>query len=229
MRLGVSQSIACNPSGNASGNAKTTLRASLLGARKSLTDRAARDSLLAQRLSEWLARQAPHCVAFYWPIAGEFDARGVIEQWLGAGPHRQAALPVVLDRAAPLGFHAWRPGAAMRPGRFGIPVPAEAVTCQPDVILIPCVGFDAARFRLGYGGGYYDRTLAAIRDGTAADTNAGAGVRDSISDSTAESITPGTLPLSVGIGYECGRVDQLPVETHDIPLDVILSDAATYR
>ncbi|WP_455778053.1 5-formyltetrahydrofolate cyclo-ligase, partial [Burkholderia stabilis] len=114
----------------------------------------------------------------------------------------RAALPVIDEQHAPLAFHAWDAHTPMREGHHRIPEPASGIVVVPDLLLIPCVGFDPQRYRLGYGGGYYDRTLAAW---------------------------PGdTPPVTVGIAYEACRVDALPAEAHDLALCWIVTDGALY-
>lgn len=181
--------------------AKTALRAALLAARRECYGMIERDAALSARLTQLLIERMPRVMAFYWPVAGEFDTRAVIQNWLQRMPDCTAALPVVTDVHAPLRFHRWTPASKMKEGYFRIPVPVDSSPVNPDLLLIPCLGFDAARIRLGYGGGYYDRTLAAFQP----------------------------RPLTVGIGYECGRVNQAPRESHDIPLDIILSESARYE
>ncbi|CCD29790.1 5-formyltetrahydrofolate cyclo-ligase [Candidatus Glomeribacter gigasporarum BEG34] len=180
---------------------KAALRTALLAIRKRRGEDAGRDAALSARLAQLLIEYAPRCAAFYWPVAGEFDARAVIQHWLQQASERSAALPAVSSVHAPLSFYRWTPASKMKKGRFQIPAPADGMPAYPDLLLIPCLGFDAARIRLGYGGGYYDRTLAALQP----------------------------RPVAVGISYECGRVKQLPREAHDIPLDVILSECARYE
>jgi 5,10-methenyltetrahydrofolate synthetase len=180
---------------------KHALRRTLLAARRALAADAERlaqaQARLSAELRSVLARRAPACIGFYWPMAAEFDARALIGAWLEEDASRRAALPVVEHEAAPLAFRAWRPDSPMQAGRYGIPIPAAAVPAIPDLLLVPCVGFDVARLRLGYGGGYYDRTLAAFAQ----------------------------RPYAVGVAFACGRVDALPREPHDIPLDLIVTDA----
>ncbi|MDR5755403.1 5-formyltetrahydrofolate cyclo-ligase [Caballeronia sp. LZ035] len=181
---------------------KSALRATLLERREALAEQPGYGALhtaLATRLREALERHAAQCVGFYWPVAGEFDARDVITRWLAEDASREAALPVVVEPRAPMVFHAWRADAPMKEGRYRIPVPAEARVVVPDLLLIPCVGFDADGYRLGYGGGYYDRTLAAW---------------------------PGARrPVTLGIAFEACRCDALPREAHDLPLDAIVTEA----
>jgi 5-formyltetrahydrofolate cyclo-ligase len=179
---------------------KAALRASLLAARRALPSDAQCAAALTERLGATLATRPAVCVALYWPVAGEPDPRPALAAWLALAPERMAALPVVVAPRTAMQFHRWRPDAAMREGRYGIPVPVEAQQVRPDLLLVPCVGFDADGFRLGYGGGYYDRTLAALSP----------------------------RPATLGIAWECGRVATLPRQAHDIPLDAVLTERRIY-
>jgi 5,10-methenyltetrahydrofolate synthetase len=170
-------------------------RQQLLAARAALPDREARERALRERVSLWLVHADTRALAFFWPIRGEPDLREVVAEWLEADRHRVAALPVITGDI--LEFHAWQRDAPMRAGEFGIPVPAHGRLVQPDALLIPCVGFDARRYRLGYGGGYYDRTLAAT--------------------------VP--WPLAVGIAFESGRVAAVDAQPHDVQLDVVITES----
>jgi 5-formyltetrahydrofolate cyclo-ligase len=198
----VIQSIACNPLLES----KSALRANLLATREAQgaqADQEARGEALARRLMEVVAGYPEAaCIGFYWPVAGEFDARDALTVWLALGASRRAALPVVIAPRAPLVFHAWQPGAAMKSGRYGIPVPAEERVVVPDLLLIPCVGFDADRYRLGYGGGYYDRTLAEWPGGRA--------------------------PATIGVAFESAKCDALPRGEFDLPLGAIVTESAVY-
>lgn len=196
------QSIACNPLLET----KSALRANLLASREAQgaqADRQALGEALARRLMEVVARYPEAgCIGFYWPVAGEFDARDALTVWLALAASRTAALPVVTAPREPLVFHAWQPNAAMKKGRYGIPVPQDERVVIPDLLLIPCVGFDADRYRLGYGGGYYDRTLA---------------------------YWPGeTKPATIGVAYESAKCDALPRGEHDLPLGAIVTESAVY-
>lgn len=197
------------PAAQTSGNGtesvagKARLRKALLDTRTTLAGRAGRDAALAARLADELTRRAPRCVGFYWPIQGEFDAREVISAWLAqASPKglRLAALPVVTAPAAPLVFHRWTPDARMTEGRYRIPVPLEADVLVPDLLLIPCVGFTRDGLRLGYGGGFYDRTL--------------------------HSMSP--APQTLGIAYDALEIEGLTAEAHDLALDVIVTESTTF-
>ncbi|SAL77880.1 5-formyltetrahydrofolate cyclo-ligase [Caballeronia peredens] len=203
--LSSEESIARNVSAKPKNEPKSALRATLLATREAQSEQAghaARSEALTRRLETLIARHAVTCVGFYWPVAGEFDARDALARWLAADAAREAALPVVVEPHAPMAFHAWRAGAPMKEGRYRIPVPAEEKVVVPELLLIPCVGFDSARYRLGYGGGYYDRTLAAW---------------------------PGAArPATIGIAFEAGKCGALPREAHDMPLDAVVTESAVY-
>ena len=134
-------------------------------------------------------------VGFYWPFKGEFDARPLVRRLHGRGA--RFALPVVVEKAAPLVFRAWAPGDRLEPGIWQIPVPVEDRQVEPDLLLVPLVGFDARGFRLGYGGGYYDRTIAKF----------------------------GRRPLAIGIGFELSAIATIHPQPHDIPMDMIVTEA----
>ncbi|KVE33307.1 5-formyltetrahydrofolate cyclo-ligase [Burkholderia sp. TSV86] len=195
----MSESIACAPASNP----KQTLRESLARRRVDAHRAPHAHGALAQRVLAALDACAPRSVGFYWPLPGEFDARGTIAAWLADDARRQAALPVIETPRAPLAFHIWTPDAPMREGRHRIPEPASGAPIVPDLLLIPCVGFDDACFRLGYGGGYYDRTLAAWPGGR--------------------------RPMTIGIAYDACGVPELPRDAHDLPLDWIVTETRTCR
>jgi 5,10-methenyltetrahydrofolate synthetase len=191
-------SIARNPIAES----KNTLRKTLLEARLHAALKPAAQEALNRRLLDALKRHQPACVGFYWPLPGEFDARGAIAIWLAGGANRQAGLPVIRSRGEALRFHAWAPDTPMKIGHHRIPEPASETVVIPELLFVPCVGFDADGYRLGYGGGYYDRTLAAW--------------------------PAAKRPVTVGIAYEACRTEALVREAHDIPLDLILTEATSY-
>ncbi|MFC2981953.1 5-formyltetrahydrofolate cyclo-ligase [Roseicyclus marinus] len=131
----------------------------------------------------------------YWPIKGEPDLRPAL-----AGLHRAGvtiALPVVETRAAPLVFRRWTPGTKVVRGDWNIPVPPpEADVLTPDIALAPCLGWDGACFRLGWGGGYFDLTLAVL--------------------------VP--RPVTIGVALSGARLHTIFPQPHDIPLDLILTE-----
>jgi len=163
-----------------------------------MPDRERLERELGEQVAAWIARADVRALGFFWPIRGEPDLRTIVADWLEEGPHRAAALPVVSGDA--LVFHAWAREAPMRAGDFGIPVPAHGRPVQPDALLIPCVGFDARRYRLGYGGGYYDRTLARM--------------------------VP--WPLVVGVAFECARLETIDPRVHDMQLDAVLTESGAF-
>ncbi|SCU73790.1 5-Formyltetrahydrofolate cyclo-ligase (fragment) [Cupriavidus necator] len=114
-------------------------------------------------------------------------------------PGRSAALPSVSRPGAPLDFHLWTPDTPMATGHYGIPVPDGTEAVTPDALLIPCVGFSPDKFRLGYGGGFYDRTLAAMAQ----------------------------RPVAIGIGYENCRLP-LQAQPHDIAMDWIVTESGAF-
>ncbi len=182
-----------------SGTDRAALRRRLLALRETLPQRAQADARIEAALAALLARLPVRCLGFYWPIQHEFDARALLARWLAEAPGREAALPVVSAPGAPLDFHLWEPATPMRSGRYGIPVPDGSAPATPDALLIPCVGFSDGKFRLGYGGGFYDRTLAAAAP----------------------------RPLAIGIGFDACRV-VLPPQAHDLPMDWIVSESGAF-
>lgn len=166
----------------------------------SVADRQAAGFALSAHLRHLLAQQLSGAVGLtlsaYWPIKGELDLRDLMADLHGRGV--TLALPVVEVKAAPMVFRRWMPGMAMMRGDWNIPVPPpDAETLTPDIALAPLVGWDGAGFRLGYGGGYFDRTLAALSP----------------------------RPFTIGIGLHSARLATIFPQPHDIALDVILTEA----
>ena len=156
---------------------------------------------LAPRLAALLGHLQPRVIGFCWPWRGEFDAHGLIAQWLAEDARRAAALPVIEAVAAPMRFRAWTPGAPLVSGRFGIQVPAGGEWLHPDLFLMPVVAVDRAGFRLGYGGGYFDRTLAALDP----------------------------RPLAVGVGFDAQVVDSIAPQPWDERLDWVITESVSIR
>ena len=138
-------------------------------------------------------------VGFCWPYKGVFDARFAIGHWRARGA--MAALPVVVEKGHPLQFRKWWPGAPMTPGVYDIPVPDATEILLPDAAVIPMNGFDEQGYRLGYGGGYFDRTLAALE----------------------------RRVLAIGVSYEALRLHTIHPQPHDIPMDFIVTENGIYR
>jgi 5,10-methenyltetrahydrofolate synthetase len=175
---------------------RTALRQEKIAARMSLpaVDHHAASARVLDHLAHLLLPYPVGVIAFCWPIRAEVDCRTLVTQLLNAG--WRAAMPVVVTTAAPMQFRTWWPDAPMTADPHGIPVPVTDAIPVPDVVLLPLVAFDAAGYRLGYGGGYFDRTLAACAP----------------------------RPLTVGVGFELSAVDSIRPATHDIPLDVIVTE-----
>lgn len=172
------------------------LRDQALAAREALAP-AQREALtrsLERHLDALIGALAPISLGFCWPHRAEPDLRAWVRHWLAADSTRQAALPVVLDKGKPMVFRNWHPEVPLQTDRHGIPHPAAGEELVPEVVLVPLNAFDARGFRLGYGGGYFDRTLAAHRI------------------------------VAVGVGFELGRVDDALPQVHDIPMDWLVTE-----
>ncbi len=171
-------------------------RARLIAARLAIPadQRAGHAKIIAGRLDALLPVLSGRTVSLYWPLRGEPDLR----DWLDAILNRGAlcALPVVVEKNAPMIFRTWRPGEPVVRGFWNIPVPEQGAIVTPDVVLAPVVGFDEQRFRLGYGGGYFDRTLASLT----------------------------TKPYVIGVGYAQARMKTIYPLEHDIPMDAIVTE-----
>jgi len=137
-------------------------RNTLIAWRRSMVPEARRaaDAAIGERIDRLLAMAAPAApavVGAFWPVRGEPDLRQSMARWHAAG--FVIALPRVVGADRALAFGRWIPGAAMRTAEFDIAIPEPFETLQPSLLIVPCVGFDARGYRLGYGGGFYDRTL----------------------------------------------------------------------
>lgn len=166
---------------------------------------AAWSAALCARLDAAWPTPPGRTIGFCWPVQNEPDLRPQLRRWIARGA--TALLPVVVAEAAPLAFRPWQPdagGGAMVADRYGIPTPVAGPELDPDVLLLPLNAFDAAGYRIGYGGGFFDRTLAQL---------AAAGRR----------------PLSIGVGFELGRVGSTLPQPHDQRLDWIVTEAQTLR
>ncbi len=143
--------------------AKKAARAAALALRARLHSRstgAARQAA-GHALARIAGLRGTRCVAGYLPIRSELDPRPAMLALHGFG--FELCVPVIEGRGLPLRFRAWRPGAALTAGPFGVAIPAEGDWRDPDVLLVPLLAFDAGGWRLGYGGGFYDRSLSAMR------------------------------------------------------------------
>jgi len=203
---------------------KLSARKSLIEQRLNLPDRLQRADLLQRVMRIWLVGRPDAVIGAYWPIKGEFDPLPALYRWqedavLGAlfepdtptvpdggtqivseslanRSPRKIGLPVVNKVHKTLTFHAWYPGCPMEEDAYGIPKPKDTEVIVPTLLFVPCVGYGPGGYRLGYGGGFYDRTLAALQP----------------------------KPFTVGLGYSHGWLPELQPEPHDVPLDALLND-----
>ena len=170
-------------------------RERLLAARKAISrkDRDAAARSIAERLDRGIAFRPGLAVSVYWPIRGEPDLR----EWMRSLVRREITvlLPIITEKGRPIRFFSWTPEGRMVPGFWNIPVPENGEERAPDVSIVPLVGFDADRYRLGYGGGYFDRTLASLKQ----------------------------RPETFGIGYRASEVATIFPQPHDIAMDHIVT------
>lgn len=181
---------------------KAALRRKALAARAALrTEQRAEASAHAARLllgSSLIAADA--VVAGFWPIRDEIDCRPVLTDLLDRG--QPVCLPVVTGPEQPLEFRLWQPAAPLYPSGFGTLAPdALAPRVMPDIVIVPLLGFDRRGTRLGYGGGYYDRTIAALA----------------------------RRPLLLGLAFACQQLPAIPRGAHDVPLDAVVTEAGITR
>lgn len=172
-------------------------RRRLIDARKAMdaAERERKTAAISAHLDRLLGSAiAGKTVSAYWPFQGEPDLRG----WMAALSAQGATclLPVVTEKAGPLRFRAWHPGAKLERGVLGILIPADGEERQPDIVIAPVVGYDRACYRLGVGGGYFDRTLAAL--------------------------TP--KPSAIGIGFSQQQIRTIKPQPHDIPMDAVVTE-----
>jgi 5-formyltetrahydrofolate cyclo-ligase len=181
---------------------KKTLRRALLEQRLNLPDRLQRADLLQQVLRIWLVGRADAVIGAYWPIKGEFDPLPALHRWKEDGElidqpqPRMIGLPVVDKVHKSMTFHAWYPGCPMEEDAYGIPKPKDTEVIAPTLLFVACVGYAPGGYRLGYGGGFYDRLLATLRP----------------------------RPFTVGLGYAPGFLPDFEPASYDIPLDAILNE-----
>jgi 5-formyltetrahydrofolate cyclo-ligase len=142
-----------------------------------------------------LLAERPGILGVYWPFRAEFDPRPLIDGAVAEG--RTVALPVVVDKKGPLEYRAWRPGEPLVDGVWNIPVPEKCEIVTPAVVLAPLVGFDEGCYRLGYGGGYFDRTLAVLSP----------------------------RAFAIGIGFEVQLLETIYPQSFDVPMDLIVTEA----
>ncbi len=170
-------------------------RERLIGERLALdaVQREAMDKRIAVRLRELLGDVDGRVVSAYWPFRNEPDLKPLLKHLAGNGAI--TALPVVVAKHQPLVFRAWQSGDKLARGVWNIPYPGEGAEVTPDIVIAPVVGFDRHCFRLGYGGGFFDRTLAALPQ----------------------------MPLRIGVGYDFQLLPAFQPHRHDIAMDMIVT------
>jgi 5-formyltetrahydrofolate cyclo-ligase len=151
---------------------------------------------VARHFFDGIALQASDVVAAYWRIRDELDCQPILVKLMDS--NQKVVLPVVPGPEQPLDLRVWEQGASLYESGFGTLAPSElAPKAEPDIVIMPLLGFDGRGTRLGYGGGYYDRTLAAMAK----------------------------KPRLIGLAFAAQELDHIPREPHDIPLDAIVTEA----
>jgi len=187
--------------------------AELMAWRKSLRREllARRQALPADRLLAWRLAMDRHLqfgfpglskgvVAFCWPVQNEYDARHLVRRLREQGA--TTVLPVVLAPNRPLIFREWHPGVEMALGKLDIPYPKAGAELLPNTVLLPMNGFDRQGYRLGYGGGFFDRTLGALKD---------------------------RRPTVIGVTFELAAIETIDPQPWDMPVDYVVTERGIYK
>jgi len=178
---------------------RASLRKKLVAARQSLPDRLERAVALQQVLRVWLVGRRERTIGAYWPIKGEFDPLPALYRWSEGGVDgspRRIGLPVAERETKSLRFHVWYPGCETELDAYDIPKPKGTDEFVPQMLVVPCLGFGPGGVRLGYGGGFFDRTLRAL--------------------------VP--RPVTIGVSYTHGFLPFLRSSPDDLPLDALLTE-----
>ena len=178
---------------------RDALRRKLIAARLALGDRLERAVQLQSALRVWLVGRQERSIGAYWPIKGEFDPLPALYRWAEGAPEgitRRIGLPVADRETGSLRFHVWYPGCPMELDAYDIPKPKDTEEFAPEVLVVPCLGFGPGGVRLGYGGGFFDRTLASIDP----------------------------RPVTVGVSYTHGFLPLLRSGPNDVELDAMLTE-----
>ena len=184
--------------------AKQAMRSDMQGARSALSaaEREAGADALAQTGIAFAAPSAHAVISGYAAIGDELNLWPLLETLAASG--RPIALPITVRKGAPLIFRRWEPGAVLRDGAFRVPIPAEdAAELEPEILLVPLLAFDREGFRLGYGAGFYDRTLKALR------------AKDRVT--------------AIGIAFDEQRVEAVPHDAYDEALDWVLTPSGPIK
>ena len=176
-----------------------SLRKKLVATRQALPDRLERAVALQQVLRIWLLGRSERTIGAYWPIKGEFDPLPALYRWSEGGVDgspRRIGLPVADRETKSLRFHVWYPGCETELDAYDIPKPKGTDEFVPQMLVVPCLGFGPGGARLGYGGGFFDRTLRAL--------------------------VP--RPVTIGVSYTHGFLPMLRSSPDDLPLDALLTE-----
>jgi 5-formyltetrahydrofolate cyclo-ligase len=178
--------------------AKAALRSRAHARRAALfaAARAEASAAVARHFFDGIVLQPGEIVAAYWPIRDELDCQPILVKLMD--DLQPVCLPLVLGPDEPLELRLWEQGSPLYPSGFGTLAPSElAPIVEPDVVLVPLLGFDKFGTRLGYGGGYYDRTLAAMHK----------------------------APRLIGLAFASQEIEEIPRDSHDVPLDAVVTEA----
>ena len=178
---------------------REALRAKLVATRQALPDRLERAVQLQSVLRAWLATRRENSIGAYWPIKGEFDPLPALYRWSEGGVDgspRRIGLPVADRETGSLRFHVWYPGCPMEQDAYDIPKPKDTDEFKPAMLVVPCLGFGPGGVRLGYGGGFFERTLASLQP----------------------------RAVTVGVSYGHGFLPMLRASATDRPLDAMLTE-----
>jgi 5-formyltetrahydrofolate cyclo-ligase len=180
---------------------RENLRRDMIARRSALPDatHAALSAAVRKQLDDGFPALAELIVGFCWPVQNEPDLRPLILELIARGGH--VALPVVVRPGEALAFREWWPDQPLAPDRYGIPTPTDGNFVVPQALLLPVNAFDAANYRIGYGGGFFDRTLAGLSP----------------------------RPLAIGVGFDFQRVGSIRPQAHDLPLEAMVTESGINR
>ncbi len=178
---------------------RAELRRKLVAQRQALPDRLERAVALQSALRVWLVGRREVSIGAYWPIKGEFDPLPALYRWTEGAPEgvmRRIGLPVKHRETGSLRWHVWYPGCPMELDAYDIPKPKDTEEFAPEMLVVPCLGFGPGGVRLGYGGGFFERTLASVAP----------------------------RPVTVGVSYTHGFLPLLRPGLNDVVLDAMITE-----
>ncbi len=154
---------------------------------------------ILQNLTRLLPNLKADVLGFCWPYKAEVNVVPAVREWVATG--KTAALPVVVQPRTPMVFRRWHPDVVMTLGVYDIPIPTGTDEVVPEVLLVPLNGIDPAYYRLGYGGGYFDRTVVTLEP----------------------------RPLMIGVSFELSRLPTIYPQPHDQPMDIVVTESGIFR